>query len=112
MLSAALYAQLDAPSQPLAAYELLVLITCCVPISMQLVRSDRFNLSVRDCPPGYVQSSLAQGFVTCKCDFDNPNIFDCEGETILLAVRWYKTHSNFMRPCDFTSCDCVYPGTC
>ncbi len=57
-----------------------------LPLLFQVVRTDRFNLSIRDCPPGYVLSSVAQGFVTCDCDFDNPNILDCEGKTILLAV--------------------------
>ncbi len=59
----------------------------------QVVRSDRVSVSIHDCPPGYVLSSVAQGFVTCECDFDNPNIVDCEGKTILLAVSWYKPHS-------------------
>ncbi len=64
---------------------LLIFCSC-----FQVVRTDSFNLIIRDCPPGYVLSSVAQGFVTCECDFDNPNIVDCEGKTILLAVRLYE----------------------
>ena len=41
------------------------------------------------CPPGYVLSAAPlQGnmYTTCECDYQNPNILDCNGHSITLRV--------------------------
>lgn len=43
------------------------------------------------CPPGYMLSAVLQAKMTmsstkCQCDYENPDIVDCNGHRIVLKV--------------------------
>lgn len=58
---------------------------------VQTVQVDNFTLMTTMCPPGYVLADAGletrKGFLTCECDFNNPDILECIGKSILLEVN-------------------------
>ncbi len=59
----------------------------------QSVRADHFRLMITKCPAGYVlvnaDLDMKEDFLVCECDYDNPDVVDCDGTTILLPVSLF-----------------------
>ena len=66
-----------------------------LPVVLQAGTMTSFQVATFGCPPGYILAPASvSDYFTCNCDFDNPDIVNCDDRDIILDVSGTHTHSS------------------